>query len=1247
MINNNFPVNSRYQTSSSDEAENSPIEKASKSEDGSQRISQQRLLIDKACMFSENILKTTVGKADYSYTLNYIRNLKFYNALKSLSSCNILFVDIQKNIIIFSKDLKFSSTKMAVMFDDQVKTISVKEALDNISINLQRIFIGIRNQSQLSNIVYQKNNDNTFITNTNTKTILIKLNSYLKIFNSFEIPSKLKEEKNKLNENLKHISNIVYDKKLLDEASNPLCSDLSPEESCLEHPIGPEQIEFYKDSLEATIKSFCLYKQSIESSIKNPIEECLKLIKNNNTNVALKNLSLALQNYLTSLSLIEKILFLPVENLIKNSFKDPALKKICSAFESCNHIEQCDEIVSQLESVFSCWAPILREYSTNQAKALSFINTGAEKVAEALKQIQKRSALPKSLRNKFNHHQNFLNTLSETRMHLGIIDDFFSEPFSIPMKIFEYLSVFGCQLKTLQNKAWDFQNSIVPHENKACSAFMLIDFLAHKFFYNITSTANLHPWQDQAKKIFTDLYGTLIQLERETALQPVASGTTKLEFLLLLKDNLEALCTYIENLNTEIPEEADLKNVLLCLKDYISCMPSANFPLAHIYSTLAAPINLNEAITELDLPIIKHHNALLNTHEIVEYLLKDLKNTCNQQLQSCSKAAKHFWQLNMTCISSWALAVQKMMKCRRDYKKSAAVCETPKEMIKILHQFQNNLGACRVNQYELQLTILNQYAEKQGILDIYNRFQVLFWILSGNSYIEKTLADIVMTNPLPINDKEPKVRAAASKHIQQEILLSSPSTEEYNETLTIKESYQPSNSIHSPSIFEQDLKLLRNIDDLPIQSLENESSIAFVRRQRDRHFLIQNNIFLLAAREEKKSLEDVDQNLLNRSELNDLLLLETTMKIGLIGERISTEHNQTTHILYDDSEKKLLHSHNVETLIQISKEMQKEWLMEDEVQKSICNLENNLKRAFWFEKNIVLSNVDDTTSSCRKVWIELASNDKDIVNLKLENHKIFKQNTFKFQRDFEINLNTLTSSVTFDSLREKIHCAAQQLTPDLQCTRQFKTYLKVIDRTIALGVSLEKYSLSKNMPIFVAVRSAEIQISLLSTVMKLALTTCAPKEDENHPLFLNENSSQKSRPLAFSHNPKILWKTLCNHLSFGCDEEIQEKFKDCLPLFCGDPRYPFPNKTPMTKDLVMIYKKALLLQKLKQDHFFDQKEFSQLTKYIGAENKQASKNSKIKLLENALLKDLEKQQIKMKIALDLANSILEMVSSQN
>lgn len=1238
--------------------EKNPLKTTSKGTETSNSMTEtSKKFENEITKFSEKTLKKPKNsKTSISETKDYIKTLKHQKAIKFLSPCNLLFLDIQKNLLDLSHDIKFIIKKDVFIHNGRTEILS---KIQDISIIIHQILREIRNYSKLINGVLENRKNKHFI--KQAKDRLSELNVKLTQFNSIETSYISKKLVYQLNENINHLFNILLNSELLDEAVNSLCPNEPLERSCLLYPpISPYHMEVFRNSLKNTLKSFDLYQQLIESEIKIPIRECLNFM---NKSTLLENLSSALQGYLISLDLIDNIMFRPVENATKNTLKDPALEKIETVLTSVNFIDACEEVVSLGKQLFSYWKPVDSQNKGNQEIALGFIKTQAERVAKALQQVQDRNIqnrLPNKLRKKLNSKTKFLNELAEKRQHYTIIINFFDEPMRLPLSISCNMDFFCILLKEFQERAQTLQNSLNCKGNVSCSAFKVIDFLFHKLFYQSANIElkQLSPWQEVAHEIFSTLYLQILSLKNNET-KVLVPDHAQFAPLLDIKVCLKQLCKINNSLNDEIPEEVEIKNILIDLENYLDCLPDIGFPLIHLQSLLENPINHNDALVTCDLPVVKHHYALFNTDKEIEEDLEKIKKACRQKLQHSPAAGKHFWELNMACISAWSLSTKKTLDILRNYKKVIIECESAEEMIKRLHELEKKLSLWDLNKYDLQLSILYKIAKKEEIKALYKPLKAVSLIIAWNISIKMALVDIVESNSLSEHKSSSIKNMSSKRKPLAQLRINAPvptelESDESDESDPIPETVNdiPHQSFtYKATSFEENLELLNRIDRLTITPLKNESYTSFGQRQLDRRSLIKNSAIYLQAIGEKDSWkQNIPNNLLCRSEFDSFLLLESTMKMGLIGEKIAAQENRSTHLFYEDSSRKLLYTHNGETLILGIQQVSKKWLSEAETRPLIQALENNLKRSFWFEKKMVSSNTEALSENCKKVWLELASKPEfnkhkyGAIFSEAEKYIFFKTNKFKAKRDFEINLHKFTNSaITATTFLEKFEHLESQLTPNFLCRNFFKKYVKAIREAITLAASLETSLIMENTPVLTAMRSSEIQVSLLSSIMKLALTMYNPAEDEVHPLLQAEGNSARSRPLALSHNVNNLWDTVCDRLSLELDSQTEEKFQSCLPLFLGDPRYPYPNKTPLTDDLVQIHKKSLLVKKLEQNHFFNKKENFRLAKYIGAPNKQASKNKKIALLEKELHRDLEKQKMKMNIALDLAIKILELL----
>jgi hypothetical protein len=218
---------------------------------------------------------------------------------------------------------------------------------------------------------------------------------------------------------------------------------------------------------------------------------------------------------------------------------------------------------------------------------------------------------------------------------------------------------------------------------------------------------------------------------------------------------------------------------------------------------------------------------------------------------------------------------------------------------------------------------------------------------------------------------------------------------------------------------------------------------------------------------------------------------------------------------------------------------------------------------------------------------------------------------------------------------------ALQVTP--QCANFFHNYVSTIKRVLDFNQILNVYEKKVPMPLFFTTRSAEIQVSLLSSVLILALSTVKVSADHPHPLFLDHEGKDQDRPLLYSHRVDRLWKVLKDHLGSKSDPDTLKMLDMYLPLFVGDPRYPHPNKTSITNNLVNMHEKVYLLQKIESEGMYRKEDIKLLNKHLGKEGWKLNSELQQAKLKEMIALAIEEQKKRTQLALQMTEMILKYI----
>ncbi len=406
--------------------------------------------------------------------------------------------------------------------------------------------------------------------------------------------------------------------------------------------------------------------------------------------------------------------------------------------------------------------------------------------------------------------------------------------------------------------------------------------------------------------------------------------------------------------------------------------------------------------------------------------------------------------------------------------------------------------------------------------------------------------------------------------------------------------------------------------------LDQEEPFSRFKRKEKMEHALHTHFYLLALLEEEKN--DPALKGLFRDSTDLFRLLEMTEKLALAFLPIQGSKKKE-HIILDPNQRHLLMHDGVKLAEVLSK-----------VEPLFGNKKNGpflrdqekvLKVSYWFRAEMPPANEAYRLilPRCQEIWSKLVSHslshsDEGLVsNLRLMQRYVHKQQRQQPVFPIPADLPPLASLIA--SFEEKL--------PTLN--------REELKRVLALSKALHEHQKRRlSSPILFTNRHAEIQVSLLSTAMQSCLAslpvTIQTDQGLKHPLECDYEGKLEQRPLKHSHNVEHLLNTL-RPLLKEPDDTLAEK----LALFMGDPRYPYPNKSALSADLVTSFELSKL-QDIIQTGFLNQESKQIFSRYFPG-LKISSKEAKV-AIEKKLEEHLERMERKTRFAFHIALEILKL-----
>ena len=1202
-----------------------------------------------------------------------------------LSPLNILFIEVMKVLQQLSRETSFCTSKAEIYLsqNNTLKKTDIKtsEIFDQAAITLHCLFRSLRDQSVFKKEQSDKKNDKIAL--NNAKEFLTKLKISLISINNIATQINSVESKNLYHTLQRYcdiLSHICYNDVFFNKCTDSLSKNEDSATSTLFNPPTSSHMALYLDSLNICLFSMGKYRMKLKNSITSPLAETIKelniILKPHQKSSEVNNLISTLTKYQKTLEELNDSLPKLVESIIVKASCQMVNKKIKSYFENCQSQNYSTlfiikELTPLINEILDLWEPFNQElHKTHESDTKKY----HEILKETIKSVSTFRANKKKLKfkaktnNSLNVLLSSLERLLDPQTFTFLQNALITDSIRIPLIIQNEMAMYYNMMNEINEKALNFQQALIPGKALIpCSSFSAIDLLLHQILlFNDVNQENRSPG---SRKLEESLLIALNSIAHSIILKI----NTPKEFSICEEEkNSPTLVTYqklsiiseglLEILQHEEYKNNKLNNILEKLTIYLKSFPypPASLPNLkdHFTQTLFGPLSREEKITTSDIPLIQRHMDLCSYLLITNNVEKDLvsvKKKLKNILKETSDHSAHFLKLNLKNIKLAQLEVNETRNLVTKYSKKLQYCKNTKDILSTLHEWREKMDPFRKTDkgWRLQLSILANIAVEKEEQEIYEAINRISLETALYHFLEMTLTEVLNTNPIEtvatpstkrapiINNKTPVIIESKKAKFDDKVSKATVAPIEYPQ------------EIYQPSPYERNLTLL---DDLrlehprPISNLEPSESYIFRITRREE--LIQNSKFYLTLIEEEKNWNITKQGVPNilqkRQQIDLLLLLELTEKIALSTLRIGMKNSPDTHIAsHIEQNSPLINTHNGEYLSLLLLTANKKWFESSDIRPSILRQESELKKAYWFkEEHRDIEGLNHIIKCCEKVWEELPTPQKSKrVNKLVEQSDRYQE---CLSRMYELKRNQVTYGIPAlpakeceDEFNKKLILLkfAQNISP--HCTHLVEENIESIERLTELNNSLNNHSEKENMPLYFLMRSSEIQIGLLSLCLQIALSTIDVSSNEIHPLYLNEEGNEGGRPLMHNHRVDKLWKALKFHLGNAIVDSTLEIADQYLPLFVGDPRYPHPNKTVITDDLLNMQEKVHLLKIIEEQSFLTDEDKKLFSKFLGGEGWLLPNEDKKLLLGNQIMEGIKAQEKKATLSFHLAANILD------
>ncbi|MBA2369081.1 MAG: hypothetical protein H0V82_08680 [Candidatus Protochlamydia sp.] len=1143
------------------------------------------------------------------------------------------------------------------------ENIAGQELLDKVNARLHLIFRKLKIYCQLER--EKPGNAKNKLALVNAQTVYIELKTYIIELKNLNESFKISETRQNIIL-IKACADVLHyfssKPSLLKKHSIALHSEIDPKILALKFPPTSKQVDLYKESLSISLSSMTLYRKMTKNHLLDSLKQGIQNLRKYPHH---ENLIALLETYQKKLIGNPNDLPSQIEKFIISA----QLCKSTSTLKNCleaelKTLETFEKVSDSIVEMMKIWDPFLLNFELKVATFSQELIILQKSIKEEVERLENCKKTKKNL----SEELKFIKKIY-TFDQLNIFNALAAESIYFPLIIIRKLNHFSEQIIPYNKAAREFQGSLMQGSPPPCSSFHAIDLffqLILPYFKHILSdeealaitmnsmcTGNLENLSlidsqknliENLKKInnnliirFSNIASSVVNIGNDSINEIQVNEKNKM-FLNMLTTLHSILKDTKSVLKINAYKESKLEFVADSLIRYLDKIPKTkdNDFLTlkrHCFSTLLQPLTSRNEISQEDLPLIQQHEDLqilfIEHYKINEHFI-DLEERIKEKiLQSSSAEGKYFWKLNLKSARLALLDIIKMQATSYECMKELRACSNGEKVLAVLHKKRNKLLSFKESAqiWAQQLSILVFIADNNSNLG--HALARIVEYSNTNYFLNQAHNEIVLRNPLKKFITHQKQIPTSQVHDDKEEIIIE-GVKVFQEIV--------SETLYNPTPLQAHLEMLNTLQFKEPEPLSSEEMIdSYVFRALACKDLLQNSrVYLLLIEESKKNQV---KSLINRSQMDHFLLLEATEKIAL--SFLKTKANGKLHFhaineFYEGSP--LLFSHNGKCLIDRIKAVNLTWFQEKVLQSHIESQEIQLKKRFWFKEKLSEENMSPILTSCEKVCRELvslkiSSGLTEIYSSSLAIHFYQRSRIFELNKSKRGKIDFPFSKLTADSIQElMISCTdyAHSKNIDKQCTLVVQGLVEAIKRVIEFTNALNTCEEDKT-PLYYTVRSSEIQISLLSLILQLRASTLKSSADQPHLLFKEE----EGRPLIHMHRVDKLWKVLKMQ---GVESQNLDRY---LPLFVGDPRYPFPNKTTLTDVIVRMYEKVYLLQIIEERGFFNGEDLELLKKHLKNEEWKLPSEKQIAILNEKIVKELILQKKKMALAFELALHIIQ------
>lgn len=1006
---------------------------------------------------------------------------------------------------------------------------------------------------------------------------------------------------------LKEYSDILYhlstNQNFIDQCSKPLTTEEIAESHSMFYPPTRLKMEFYLDSLKLCSSAITLYQKFIKKELTDPLN---KKISDLSKKKAPQQLIESLREYERKITTTLDKLPQDIATLVRTATENSNNEILNNLFDQLASSEALQIIEECFLKIMHPWTLFLKNFPDREKE---FFSENSKIQKTLCDKIEAECAVKKN--KNIRPILNSLKTICSGNQLSELYSSIILESFRIPSLIIQEVNIFFQSLRPIYCSAINFQKAVLKNNSLPCCSFSALDlFLQHisEFLAKFVERDDRNQFSN-AQTLFTALF-EMISFFYNVQQNSIIHKKLHLDQSQLFDEGFKNLIIVCDTLKTMLSENSELmiivKSLIHFYKNLLHKNTSDSLFLKYlIYLILHTPLSNREEITLEDLPWIKKHAALRATFSKFDYLenyLKALKTPLSKYIETLSSTEYCFWKRKLEELQKFTDFWKNFQQSQHFSIEALQECTSKEEALSILHPFRKKNVFLNVT-YSDSINLLFIKALQNPALKETVEAGLIAMIYSNVlTFINLAFTDIAIRNPLPPRKQLPRAMPV--------LQIEGKKDAEEEEPLKAPQKIVPfSEETYKSTPYQENLKLLDYLETTSpsfLSSLESRSSYA--SRTDMQENLIKNTRLYLQLIEESKKFP-----LQKRDKINHLLLLELTEKIFFTSLNMSIPMDPSHHI-----SQFLIHTHDGSALTNCLDQN-----LFQTIQHLVKIQENQLKKAYWYKEDPTQEDITPIAAVCENIWNEIAKTSRT-------NHfRGVPLLTGKKQK-IEIPVGKLTDTC-IQNLFEECTNLVKSNKIDPQCREFAKGQIEALRRVFDSAVIWNQTEGNQN-PLSFTVRAAEIQVSLLSLLLQLFLSTSKVRSDKVHPLFHTEKESD--RPLAFSHSLTRLWKEV-KALKGECPD--LDRF---LPLFKGDPRYPYPGGTQMTDEIITSFELSYLLKKIEDRAFFSEKDHDLFKQHLESSCWQLPIEEQKTLLKRKIEEGIKEQMKKMALAFDLGKKIL-------